>query len=65
MIDLHGHSLFAISHDVVARGFRELCGHVAARRIAAFVEPYPLDRVADAWERQASGSPRAKIVLTV
>jgi NADPH:quinone reductase len=65
MIDLHGHSLFAISHDVVARGFRELCGHVAARRIAASVEPYPLDRVAEAWERQASGSPRAKIVLTV
>jgi NADPH:quinone reductase len=65
MIDLYGHSLFAIAQEVVAQGFRELCGHVAARRIAASVEPYPLDRVAEAWERQASGSPRAKIVLTV
>ena len=65
MIDLHGHSLFAIPHDVLARGFRELCAHVAAGRIHAAVEPYPLDRVAEAWERQASGSPRAKIVLTL
>jgi NADPH:quinone reductase-like Zn-dependent oxidoreductase len=64
MIDLHGHSLFAIAHDVVAHGFRELCEHVAAGRIEAAVEAYPLDRAADAWERQASGSPRAKIVLT-
>lgn len=65
MIDLHGHSLFAIPHEVLARGFRELCTHVAAGRIDAPVEPYPLGRVAEAWERQASGSPRAKIVLTL
>jgi NADPH2:quinone reductase len=65
MIDLHGHSLFAIPHDVVARGFRELCVHVAAGRIGTAVEAYPLDRVAEAWERQATGSPRAKIVLTL
>jgi NADPH2:quinone reductase len=65
MIDLHGHSLFALPHDVVARGFRELCTHVAAGRIDAAVESYPLDRVAEAWARQASGSPRAKIVLTL
>jgi NADPH:quinone reductase len=65
MIDLHGHSLFAIPHDVVGRGFRELCVHVAAGRIHAAAEHYPLERVAEAWERQASGSPRAKIVLTL
>lgn len=64
-IDLHGHSLFAVPHDVVARGFCELCEHVAAGRIAAAIERYPLDRAAEAWERQASGSPRAKIVLTL
>jgi NADPH2:quinone reductase len=65
MIDLHGHSLFAIPHEVVARGFRELCEHVAAGRIEASVEAYPLDGIAEAWERQASGSPRGKIVLTL
>jgi NADPH:quinone reductase-like Zn-dependent oxidoreductase len=65
MIDLHGHSLFAIPNEVLARGFRELCRHVAAGRIDASVETYPLDRVAEAWKRQASGSPRAKIVLAV
>jgi NADPH2:quinone reductase len=65
MIDLHGHSLFAIPHDVLAHGFRELCVHVATGRIDASVDAYPLDRVAEAWERQASGSPRGKIVLTL
>jgi NADPH2:quinone reductase len=65
MIDLHGHSLFAIPHEVLARGFRELCTHVAAGRIEAVVESYPLDQVGEAWKRQASGSPRAKIVLTL
>jgi NADPH2:quinone reductase len=65
MIDLHGHSLFAIPQEVLARGFRELCTHIARGRIHAAVESYPLERVAEAWERQASGSPRAKIVLTL
>jgi NADPH:quinone reductase len=65
MIDLHGHSVFAIPQEVVAHGFRELCTHVAAGRIEAPVESYPLDRIAEAWERQASGSPRAKVVLTL
>jgi len=65
MIDLHGHSVFAIPQEVVARGFRELCAHVAAGRIHAAIEPCPLDRVAEAWERQATSSPRAKIVLTL
>jgi NADPH:quinone reductase-like Zn-dependent oxidoreductase len=65
MIDLHGHSLFALPQEVLAHGFRELCVHVAAGRIDAAVETYPLERVGEAWDRQASGSPRAKIVLTL
>jgi hypothetical protein len=64
-IDLYGHSLFAIPHEIVTRGFHELCAHVAAGRIVVAVEAYPLARVAEAWERQASGSPRAKVVLTL
>jgi NADPH2:quinone reductase len=64
-IDLHGHSLFALPHDVLARGFHELCGHVAVGRIKVRAEPFPLDRVAEAWQQQASGSPRAKIVLVL
>jgi NADPH2:quinone reductase len=64
-IDLHGHSLFAVPDDVLARGFHELCGHFAGGRIKVAIEPFPLDRVAEAWERQASGSPRAKIMLTL
>jgi NADPH2:quinone reductase len=63
-VALLGHSLFAIPQDVVAAGYRELCGHVAAGRIDLAVERYPFERVAEAWARQASGSPGAKIVLT-
>ena len=62
--DLHGHSLFAIPHEIVAAGYRELCEHVRDGRIEIAVERYPLERVADAWKRQASGSPGAKPVLT-
>jgi NADPH2:quinone reductase len=63
--DLHGHSLFAIPQDVVAAGYRELCEHVRDGRIEVAVERYPLERVGDAWERQASGSPGVKPVLTL
>jgi len=34
-------------------------------RIEVAVERYPLERVGDAWERQASGSPGVKPVLTL
>jgi NADPH2:quinone reductase len=64
-IELYGHSLFGVPQDVLTRGFDELCGHVAAGRITVTTESFPLERVAEAWERQASGSPRAKVVLTL
>jgi NADPH:quinone reductase-like Zn-dependent oxidoreductase len=58
-----GHSLFALPPGVLAQGYRELCEHARDGRIAFEVEAYPLDRVADAWQRQASGSPGAKVVV--
>jgi NADPH:quinone reductase-like Zn-dependent oxidoreductase len=59
-----GHSLFSIPADVLADGYRELCVHARDGRIVFETEAYPLDRVAEAWERQASGSPGAKVVIT-
>ena len=61
--DIHGHSLFSTPHEVLANGYRELCGHARDGRIRFQVETYELDRVAEAWQRQASGSPGAKLVV--
>jgi NADPH2:quinone reductase len=63
--DLHGHSLFATPQEVLARGYRELCEHARDGRIRFDVASYELDDVAEAWERQASGSPGAKIVVRI
>ena len=46
-----------------AAGYRELCGHAREGRVRFDVETYELDRIAEAWERQASGSPGVKIVV--
>jgi NADPH2:quinone reductase len=60
-----GHSLFATPLDDLARGYRELCEHVRDGRIELPVEEHALDDVAEAWRRQATGSPAAKIVVRV
>jgi len=57
-----GHSNFALTKEDRDRAYLELLDHVAAGRIAIEVERYPLDRVAEAWERQRSG-PGAKVVV--
>ncbi len=61
--EILGHSLFAVAPEVGARGFRELCEHAREGRIAFAHETYPLEQVAEAWKRQASGSPGTKLVV--
>lgn len=63
VLDVLGFSVFAVPPDVLAEHFRRLVGHAVAGELAVDVERYPLERVAEAWERQASGSPGAKLVL--
>ncbi len=58
-----GHSLGSTPSEVRAAGYRELCGHARDGRIRFDIETYELDRIAEAWERQASGSPGVKIVV--
>ena len=60
-----GHSLFSIPLEIASAGYRELCFHAREGRIELPVESYPLARLAEAWERQASGSPGAKIVVAL
>jgi NADPH2:quinone reductase len=63
--NVHGHSLFATPPETIATAYRQLCEHVRDGRISFDTETFALDDVAEAWERQASGSPRKKIVLTL
>ncbi|MBA3428584.1 MAG: hypothetical protein H0U07_08450 [Actinobacteria bacterium] len=63
LAEIYGFSLFFVPPDVFRQGYLELVGHAAAGRIAIEIEPYPLDRIGDAWERQQQ-SPNAKIVIT-
>jgi len=65
MLNILGLSLFAVPHDVLANGYRELCEHVRDGRISFAVDTFALDDVAEAWDRQSSGSPGSKIVVSL
>lgn len=65
MMNILGLSLFALPAEALAQGYRELCEHAAAGRITVKSETFPLTAIAEAWERQASGSPGAKIVVAL
>jgi NADPH:quinone reductase-like Zn-dependent oxidoreductase len=63
--EILGYSIFSTPPDVIAAGYSELCEHAREGRIQFDVEAFDLDDVAAAWERQATGSPGAKIVVRV
>jgi NADPH:quinone reductase len=63
--NVHGHSLFATPDETIATAYRQLCEHVRDGRISFDTETFALDDVAEAWQRQSSGSPGKKIVLTL
>jgi NADPH:quinone reductase-like Zn-dependent oxidoreductase len=63
VVNILGLSLFSTPHDVVADGYRALCEHARDGRVRFEVETFEFDEVAAAWERQASGSPGAKIIV--
>lgn len=61
-LQILGYSNFAVPQDAIAKGYAELVEHAIAGRIRIDVEAVPLERVAEAWARQAEG-PVAKLVL--
>jgi NADPH2:quinone reductase len=63
-IDLLGYSNFGLAMDTLRDGYLELLAHVAAGRIRLPIETFPIDRVGEAWERQADG-PGGKVVVTM
>jgi NADPH2:quinone reductase len=65
MMNILGQTIASIPSEVIAKGYRELCEHVRDGRIAFDVETLPLEEIAEAWQRQGSGSPGAKLVVTL
>jgi NADPH2:quinone reductase len=60
---LMGHSNFGVSHEERTRAYLELLDHVLAGRIVLDLETFPLDGVAAAWDRQASGGGKAVVTF--
>ena len=63
--DIFGHTLSRVPVADAEPAYGELCEHVRAGEITIPTATYPLDEVAEAWRRQASGSPGAKIVVSL
>jgi len=57
-----GHYNFSVPRDVRAAAFARMLAHAARGELAVPVERVPLDRIADAWERQEA-SPGAKLAI--
>jgi NADPH2:quinone reductase len=64
-LDLHGHSTPLVPRDVLRREYAALVGHVIRGEVVIDVERVPFEDVADAWRRQASGSPSRKLVVVI
>ena len=58
-----GFGVYSTPEEIGREGYRVLCEHVREGRIVHEVESYPLEAIAEAWKRQVSGSPSAKIVV--
>jgi hypothetical protein len=64
MGELYGYTDFAVPKDEFREHYLRLVGHAAAGEITFDIETYSLERVAEAWERQAAGA-HAKLVVTL
>jgi NADPH2:quinone reductase len=62
MGELYGYTDFAVRKDEFSEQYLRLVGHAGAGEIIFDIDTYPLERIAEAWERQATGA-NAKIVV--
>jgi len=63
-LEIYGYSNFAVPPETRRSAYAELVGHAALGEFHFPTETYPLERVAEAWERQSEG-PRAKLLVRV
>jgi NADPH2:quinone reductase len=61
-LEIYGYSNFVVPPETRRAAYTELVSHAARGEISFPVETYPLERVSEAWERQAGG-PGAKLVV--
>jgi NADPH:quinone reductase len=61
-LEIIGHSVFTADKADLSNAHRRMIEHIRAGRLKVDVQTYPLERAAEAWERQRSG-PDAKIVV--
>jgi NADPH:quinone reductase len=59
-----GHSLFSVDEEVARRGYTQLCELARDGKVTFELEQFDLDQIDEAWARQSTGSPGAKIVVT-
>jgi NADPH2:quinone reductase len=63
LLSILGHTNFAAPAEVREQAYLRMVRHAAARELTVDFEVMPLERVAEAWERQ-EGSPGRKLVLS-
>jgi NADPH:quinone reductase-like Zn-dependent oxidoreductase len=61
-LQILGHANGVTAPEVKQAALRTMCEHAAAGRLTVEYEQIPLERVGEAWERQAS-SPHVKLIL--
>jgi NADPH2:quinone reductase len=64
MGELYGYTDFAVPRDEFREQYLRLVGHAAAGEVVFDIATYPLERLAEAWERQVNGA-NAKLVVTL
>jgi NADPH:quinone reductase len=62
-LTLHGFSVYAVPADVLAHHYPRLVDHAVAGDVQLDVEQVRFDSITQAWQRQAEGGARAKLVL--
>ncbi len=62
MLDIRGHRNFWAPREVQEAAFRAMCDHADRGELEIEVELLPLDRAAEAWQRQAA-SPGHKLAI--
>jgi NADPH:quinone reductase len=61
-LELYGYSNFALPREVLEREYRRLVEHAVRGEVEVEVERVPLERVAEAWRRQAGGAGRKLVI---
>ena len=62
-LDVRGFSIAHPPVEVQRDGYAELAGHVARGEVVVDHEPFPLEAVGEAWDRQRKAAGGGKLVL--